>query len=128
MSYRIASRNVISAPLCADPFVGDSFARAIDYVRGFREARAAAALAFFAPLATGFAATLAGRLLFAGFSITAGVSPKWIGASTPREPLPEPKPGTVHTGFTLDFGGGTSPRSEERRVGKEGRSRWSPYH
>src|ERR1051326_4419309 len=23
---------------------------------------------------------------------------------------------------------GTSPRSEERRVGKECRSRWSPYH
>src|SRR2546426_11195382 len=22
----------------------------------------------------------------------------------------------------------TQPRSEERRVGKEGRSRWSPYH
>ena len=27
----------------------------------------------------------------------------------------------------LTFGGG-SPRSEERRVGKECRSRWSPYH
>ena len=23
---------------------------------------------------------------------------------------------------------GTGPRSEERRVGKECRSRWSPYH
>src|SRR5256885_17141785 len=25
-------------------------------------------------------------------------------------------------------GGGHANRSEERRVGKEGRSRWSPYH
>src|SRR2546429_2939997 len=25
-------------------------------------------------------------------------------------------------------GTGTQPRSEERRVGEEGRSRWSPYH
>src|SRR2546426_6805277 len=34
--------------------------------------------------------------------------------------------------FTSDGGGFTSGqlgvRSEERRVGKEGRSRWSPYH
>src|SRR3712207_8927138 len=37
--------------------------------------------------------------------------------------------------FALDRGGPTSlrypkaaARSEERRVGKEGRSRWSPYH
>src|SRR3712207_4445765 len=29
-------------------------------------------------------------------------------------------------GLTLDTGG--LPRSEERRVGKECRSRWSPYH
>src|SRR5258708_27140976 len=36
-----------------------------------------------------------------------------------------PKPGTkVTAGKTL----GTVERSEERRVGKEGRSRWSPYH
>src|SRR5260370_2178494 len=27
-----------------------------------------------------------------------------------------------------DGGGGASQRSEERRVGKECRSRWSPYH
>ena len=37
--------------------------------------------------------------------------------------------------LTIDFTGGTrweikfaDPRSEERRVGKECRSRWSPYH
>ena len=27
-----------------------------------------------------------------------------------------------------NWGGGSSNRSEERRVGKECRSRWSPYH
>ena len=30
---------------------------------------------------------------------------------------------TMHTGTHCD-----APRSEERRVGKECRSRWSPYH
>ena len=28
----------------------------------------------------------------------------------------------------IDLDGGLDRRSEERRVGKEGRSRWSPYH
>ena len=28
----------------------------------------------------------------------------------------------------IDLGGATVIRSEERRVGKECRSRWSPYH
>src|SRR2546430_8698666 len=31
-------------------------------------------------------------------------------------------------GVSLDAGGDTGWRSEERRVGKECRSRWSPYH
>src|SRR2546430_17261242 len=39
---------------------------------------------------------------------------------------------TVHLGCTDCHGGNSSiairPRSEERRVGKECRSRWSPYH
>src|SRR5256885_12860250 len=30
--------------------------------------------------------------------------------------------------MTLQSGGGGAARSEERRVGKECRSRWSPYH
>ena len=39
----------------------------------------------------------------------------------------------VHTDGTFDFDGGSliiwrDSRSEERRVGKECRSRWSPYH
>ena len=36
--------------------------------------------------------------------------------------------GTDPGGGTTDPGGPTDPRSEERRVGKECRSRWSPYH
>src|SRR5256886_5416077 len=44
------------------------------------------------------------------------------------------RPHTVHCGpggiFMSNLGGadGDGPRSEERRVGKECRSRWSPYH
>src|SRR5204863_9223941 len=30
--------------------------------------------------------------------------------------------------FAFDFGGSIRARSEERRVGKECRSRWAPYH
>ena len=30
--------------------------------------------------------------------------------------------------YTVSQGGSLSSRSEERRVGKECRSRWSPYH
>src|SRR3989441_3835307 len=38
--------------------------------------------------------------------------------------------GTLHSGFHILVGGkmGSGGRSEERRVGKECRSRWSPYH
>ena len=32
------------------------------------------------------------------------------------------------TGYDVMFLTGTDERSEERRVGKECRSRWSPYH
>ena len=34
---------------------------------------------------------------------------------------------SIDIGFKFYFGGGVD-RSEERRVGKECRSRWSPYH
>src|SRR2546426_5850361 len=34
----------------------------------------------------------------------------------------------VASGGAGDAGVGAAGRSEERRVGKEGRSRWSPYH
>ena len=35
---------------------------------------------------------------------------------------------TVALGFVIGKGGIKVARSEERRVGKECRSRWSPYH
>src|ERR1051326_5924005 len=35
---------------------------------------------------------------------------------------------TQRDGFAANTCVATSPRSEERRVGKECRSRWSPYH
>src|SRR2546426_7537583 len=39
------------------------------------------------------------------------------------------KVGGIETSLTFnDAGNSTGPRSEERRVGKECRSRWSPYH
>jgi len=42
---------------------------------------------------------------------------------------PYPDPGEVFDDITAQvFSGGGSPRSQERRVGKECRSRWSPYH
>src|SRR5256885_8624704 len=65
---------------------------------------------------------------------------------TPRAPVPGPSAGKgtvmknsrgrrryvfplVIFGIALVVGGTrTEPRSEERRVGKECRSRWSPYH
>ena len=34
----------------------------------------------------------------------------------------------ISSGLTIGTAGNISMRSEERRVGKECRSRWSPYH
>ena len=45
------------------------------------------------------------------------------GISSTQQPV-QPIPGTP--GFRGQFG--AARRSEERRVGKECRSRWSPYH
>src|SRR3712207_8709770 len=39
-----------------------------------------------------------------------------------------PQPVEVHAGAAAPGGFGDDLRSEERRVGKECRSRWSPYH
>ena len=36
--------------------------------------------------------------------------------------------GIIDLNGVWDFALGTTERSEERRVGKECRSRWSPYH
>ena len=51
-----------------------------------------------------------------------------------QQPMPAVDKGTTVTirlasvAATAEADGGISPRSEERRVGKECRSRWSPYH
>ena len=42
--------------------------------------------------------------------------------------LPEPDPVCIHPGNAAISGYAEMMRSEERRVGKECRSRWSPYH
>src|SRR2546430_15545498 len=50
-----------------------------------------------------------------------------MGDDTPIAPFARvPRP--VYAFFRQRFAQVTNPRSEERRVGKECRSRWSPYH
>src|SRR2546426_6794434 len=58
-----------------------------------------------------------------------------VGPVPPQEPLGgEPVEAQDRVGELTEQGGvgirlpGFAPRSEERRVGKECRSRWSPYH
>src|SRR3989454_11857945 len=48
------------------------------------------------------------------------------GAETPPREAVEPR--LERRGAAHGAPGGPGPRSEERRVGKECRSRWSPYH
>jgi len=51
--------------------------------------------------------------------------PKLVEAAKPAAPAPTaPAPAAVQQTLRLN----PPPRSEERRVGKECRSRWSPYH
>src|SRR5579885_171580 len=99
-AWRIASRKVIWVA-----FDSGAFAWVMIYLRAFRDAAATTALAIF----------LAGDFPF-GASLRSGpaaarwgwVSPKWIGDALPLVLFPAPKPGTVHTAATLDFGGVTS--------------------
>src|SRR5262249_26514478 len=73
-----------------------------DYLRAFREVAAGTGFAAF--LLTDFAAVFGAS--FSSLSANWGeVSPKWIGAIPPLDPAPAPKPSTVHTAATLDFGG-----------------------
>ena len=57
--------------------------------------------------------------------------PEFLHALSPL-PMDEDAPGIVRTmlraGAGADVGPMAAVRSEERRVGKECRSRWSPYH
>ena len=57
-----------------------------------------------------------------------------INGNDKRSDFKHGSPNVFHGKFRLRGGGGgvlrweAAPRSEERRVGKECRSRWSPYH
>src|SRR2546430_1179079 len=58
-------------------------------------------------------------------TLFAGIGSKPVPMMTTVSPIPP----RVGTNEVITGGGGTvKVRSEERRVGKEGRSRWSPYH
>src|SRR3989449_725959 len=65
-------------------------------------------------------------------SVVPGVSVQGLGATAELEPdgLVETTKLTMPRGALLGAlsVSATVTRSEERRVGKEGRSRWSPYH
>src|ERR1035437_7637002 len=57
----------------------------------------------------------------------------WVGLIDNRQQLtklPHKVPSIYFSSMviTRSTGGFSTTRSEERRVGKEGRSRWSPYH
>src|SRR2546429_1144805 len=77
------------------------------YLRAFLEAPVGAVFTVFwgVTFAGGFPAGLPAP---AGSVSAACVSPKCIGAFAPREPLPDPNPGTVQTASTLDLGAVTS--------------------
>ena len=62
---------------------------------------------------------------------------RWFTTIIDAEAEPVPPNTITLVGFASDtgvarnhgrVGAATGPRSEERRVGKEWRSRWSPYH
>src|SRR3989449_4922402 len=67
------------------------------------------------------AATAAGAALHAPCTVS-GVS------LDPRHVRLDTDAGPVSAAFVIAADGATGERSEERRVGKECRSRWSPYH
>jgi len=52
----------------------------------------------------------------------------WFGIAADSTPLQQNLRDIDVTGNDNTVGGGAAARSEERRVGKECRSRWSPYH
>jgi len=53
---------------------------------------------------------------------------KWIGTRPPRPDGVDKVTGRAKFGADFSLPGMLVGRSEERRVGKECRSRWSPYH
>src|SRR3989449_11494303 len=87
-----------------------------------------------APTGDGWEATAGSPLTrpsTAGLLATMGVGRRGDGPFTRPPPGPDPglAVGRPPAGPPGDPRGGGGPiRSEERRVGEEGRSRWSPYH
>ena len=61
-----------------------------------------------------------------GFSGTGFVNGDNVVGSSVQWTVTAPAAGTAT--IALRYANGTTARSEERRVGKECRSRWSPYH
>src|SRR3712207_9244937 len=53
---------------------------------------------------------------------------QWAPIQDPDGTLLPYVPGHENAGWVEEVGSGVTNRSEERRVGKECRSRWSPYH
>src|SRR5687767_15665458 len=58
--------------------------------------------------------------------ISANSAPAFTSAGTAN--VPENSGGTIYTATASDADGDALTRSEERRVGKECRSRWAAYH
>src|SRR2546430_16814451 len=66
----------------------------------------------------------------AAFNVSAKTAAKWVGRyrELGREGLGGPLVATAALAVPHRRRSGGTGRSEERRVGKECRSRWSPYH
>ena len=63
-------------------------------------------------------------------AVRCGIEPIWA-SEIEKAPISITKrhfPDMAHLGNVTKLDGRDLPRSEERRVGKECRSRWSPYH
>ena len=58
----------------------------------------------------------------------AGAVPDWQAAQSEQDALAEMEFAVVYTEPSAAVTEAAEARSEERRVGKECRSRWSPYH
>src|SRR2546425_11881081 len=75
------------------------------------------------------AATAAGQLPLAAILVLTSVISAGYYLSVIMAMYMQPEPfEQAHTGMRIGRLGGAVVRSEERRVGKECRSRWSPYH
>src|SRR2546430_8934915 len=60
--------------------------------------------------------------------LAGGLAIMTVAVAELRIPRIDPVGGALRLGVLYDLLGRTIDRSEERRVGEEGRSRWAPYH